>query len=158
MFGIIVGTLCLLGLIHVLRRGRWHHGYGHGCGPGYGGYGMGGPRFWLRNTFMRLGTSPSQEKVIVEAANDLRDQAGKLWAEAQKSKADLAEAMRADPLDSAKVQAAFARHDGLMAELRKASLDALAKVHAVLDPEQRKRLASMLERPYGFGFHGGCAC
>lgn len=153
MFGIIVGTLCLLGLIHVLRRGRWHsRGYHGGCG--YGGYGMGGPRFWLRAAFSRLGTSTAQEKVIVEAAEELHEKSSKLWTEWQQSRADVAEAMRAQPLDSARVEAAFARHDGLMAELRKASLGALGKIHEVLDPEQRKKLAAMIERPYGFA--SGC--
>ncbi|MGC4120117.1 MAG: periplasmic heavy metal sensor [Myxococcales bacterium] len=157
MFGIIIGTLCLLGLIHVLRRGRWHHGYGHGCGGHHGGYGLGGPRFWLRRTFERLGTSAAQEKVIVEAANELHEHGGKLWTEFAQSKADLAEALRAEPMDSGKVQAAFARHDSLMADLRKATVDALGKIHAVLDPEQRKRLAQMIERPHGFGFgHHAC--
>jgi Spy/CpxP family protein refolding chaperone len=40
MFGFVIGTLCLIGLIKTLRRG-----YGYGCGYGYGrgyGYGPGG--------------------------------------------------------------------------------------------------------------------
>lgn len=49
MFGFIIGTACLIGLITTLRRGHgwhgwhgWHghHGYGRGCGGGYG-YGRG---------------------------------------------------------------------------------------------------------------------
>lgn len=44
MFGFILGTACLIGLVKVLRRGAY--GYG-GCGyGGYGGsYGCGGPGF-----------------------------------------------------------------------------------------------------------------
>ncbi len=40
MFGFIVGTVCLVALVKVLRHG--HHGgwrYAHGCGQGYGGGG-----------------------------------------------------------------------------------------------------------------------
>ena len=48
MFGIILGTLCLIALIATIRRERYfqRHGYPqyrrghhHGCGPCYGGYG-----------------------------------------------------------------------------------------------------------------------
>ncbi|MEO7095230.1 MAG: hypothetical protein ABI175_18360 [Polyangiales bacterium] len=37
MFGFIIGTVCLIGLIATLRRGRF--GYGGGCGQGYGRWG-----------------------------------------------------------------------------------------------------------------------
>jgi hypothetical protein len=40
MFGFIIGTVCLIGLIATLRRGRF--GYGGGCGHGYGRWGGGG--------------------------------------------------------------------------------------------------------------------
>jgi Spy/CpxP family protein refolding chaperone len=153
MFGIVIGTLCLVALVAVVRRGRYW-GYAHGCGPAHG-HGMGRPRFMLRKLFMRLGTSPSQEKVIVEAVNELRTQGDKLRSEWRQSKADLAEAIRAEPLDQGKVEGAFARHDGLMAELHKAATDTLAKVHVVLDPEQRRLLASMLEHPHRWS---SCSC
>lgn len=46
MFGFIIGTACLIGLIATLRRGRWGHwGHGyhaHGCGQGRYGYDGGG--------------------------------------------------------------------------------------------------------------------
>ena len=32
MFGILIGTLCLLGLIAVVRGHRWRRGFVHGCG------------------------------------------------------------------------------------------------------------------------------
>ncbi len=55
MFGFIIGTACLIGLIATLRRGHhWHRGYGGGCGGGYGygrsacGPGYGGPESWDR--------------------------------------------------------------------------------------------------------------
>lgn len=47
MFGFVIGTLCLIGLIATLRRGR--HGYGGHCGGGFrrgfGGGGWGGGGF-----------------------------------------------------------------------------------------------------------------
>lgn len=54
MFGFIIGTACLIGLIATLRRGHhWHRGYGYG-GGGCGGYGRSacgpgyGPESWDR--------------------------------------------------------------------------------------------------------------
>ncbi|GAC1518462.1 MAG: hypothetical protein NVS3B10_20430 [Polyangiales bacterium] len=52
MFGFVIGTACLIGLITTLKRARWahrhggwgHHGCGHargGCGGGWGGGGWG---------------------------------------------------------------------------------------------------------------------
>lgn len=61
MFGFLIGTVCLVGLVKVLRHGacggpwggyrRMHWAYGGGCGPsacgpsgyGYSGFGGGGP-------------------------------------------------------------------------------------------------------------------
>jgi hypothetical protein len=47
MFGFLIGTACLIGLIATIKRARWaaYHGYGYGgggCGPAYGGGGWGG--------------------------------------------------------------------------------------------------------------------
>lgn len=41
MFGFLIGTACLIGLIKVLRGG-FRRGYGYGGGCGYGGGGCGG--------------------------------------------------------------------------------------------------------------------
>ena len=41
MLGFIVGTVCLIGLIKVIRGRRWHRGHGYGCGY-RGGCGGGG--------------------------------------------------------------------------------------------------------------------
>jgi hypothetical protein len=37
MLGFLVGTVCLLGLVKVLRFGRGHDARGYGCGHGGGG-------------------------------------------------------------------------------------------------------------------------
>jgi uncharacterized membrane protein len=153
---ILFAVLTLVGLgffVHLVRRHRWHS-FHHGCGGHFHPPMRYGPRWMLRALFGRLGTSVAQEKVIVEALEGVRSQGRKLWDEWRQAKADVAEALRAETLDAQKVEGAFARQDGLMAELRRSLLEAMGKVHGVLDPEQRRELAALLENPHAM--HGCC--
>src|SRR5262245_46259092 len=131
MFGFLIGTACLIGLIKVLRGGYRYGGYGYGprarfgggsCGygGGYGGpwqgrgrwggwggyrdhdehgYGGFGEGFFLRALLEQLDASPAQEKVIVNAVHEIRDEARKHREELQKSRADIAKAMRSASFD-----------------------------------------------------------
>src|SRR5690242_15134806 len=92
MLGFLIGTVCLVALVKVVRHGRcggwryahgcgygggydsgcggWHdRGHGHGHGRWGGGWSRGGfgPGFMLRGLFARLETTPGQEKVIRDA-------------------------------------------------------------------------------------------
>lgn len=214
MFGFLIGTACLIGLMKVLRRGscggRWGHhamgGYGYGgggCGSrfqggpwghhgGHGGYGYGdggrdegredgsgfgpthggpfrthgregwrrgGPFFanmMLRRLFEMLDTTPGQEKVIAAAMEELRSEAAKHRAEVKKTREDIAKVMRGASVDETMMGELFARHDSALESMRKALVGAMAKVHEALEPEQRSRLADMIERTPGFwGSFGG---
>ena len=147
-------TLVVLGLfVHLVRRRRWH-AWHHGYGGHFHSPMRYGPRFLLRAIFGRLGTSVAQEKVIVEALESVRGQGRALAEEWRQSKAAVAEALRAETLEAQKVESAFARQDGLMTELRKSLLEAMTRVHGVLDPEQRRELAALLENPHAM--HGCC--
>ncbi len=160
MVGILIGATCVLAFLAVVRGILWRRLSAHGphgphavgcASPGYGrwrGFGPRGPRQMLRWAFYRLDTSPSQEKVILEALASLRERGENLWREWQRSRAELAEALRGEALDEGKIRGAFARHDGLLTELQSAGLEALGKVHAALDAEQRKALSSLLEHPW----------
>lgn len=159
MFGFFVGTVCLIGLIGVLRRGRHHHhfGHSHGCGSeGWGGYGRArrrgfgfGPRAMLRRLFERLDTTPGQEKVIVEAFSDLKNSARDAKGGLREARHDLAEAFRQESFDELLLGGALSRLDGSVDTLRKAGLDAFGKVHAALDERQRKILADLIESGRG---------
>jgi hypothetical protein len=172
MFGFIIGTVCLIGLIKVLRRGRgWYghrgygYGYGHGCshggcgpGPGFdpyddGGPGMRGPRRWfLRSVFERLETTPGQEKVIVAALDELRDNRKVVREELQQTRGDIARAVAGGLVEDATLEETFARHDRLLAQLRVSFVEALKKITEALDDRQRKQLGGWLE---GGSFRGG---
>lgn len=205
MFGFLIGTACLIGLVRVLRGGgacggRFgyrHHGYGYGygggaCGPyafqgscpsGYAGQGPweggfgpthGGPfrthgregfrrgggsfmaNMMLRRLFEVLDTTPGQEKVIAAAMEEMRAEMAKHRSEVGKTREDIAKVMRGPGVDETVMGELFARHDATLEAMRKALVGALAKVHEALEPEQRDRLASLIERTPGFwGAFGG---
>jgi len=184
MIGFIIGTVCLIGLVKVLRGGRRFGGppwarFGGGCGrggwgrhghDGYGregwgdreGYGGGGwgPGVFLRGLFERLDTTPGQEKVIREALDELRASGSKLKDEVRSSRSDVARAVKSPSFDETVMGELFARHDDAIEGMRKSVVGAIGKVHAVLDDRQRERLAEMIEsgpfsRGRGRGRWGG---
>lgn len=174
MCGFLIGTACLIGLLVTLARGR-----GGSCGWGGGGFGGGGCSSWsrhsrwadgggshhdhggggrwfLRGLFERLDTSPGQEKVILDAVNEVRAAGAAARGEIGKTRGDVAKAVRAASFDETLIGETFARHDSEMEAMRKALVGAMAKIHAVLDEKQRERLAEIIEsgRPFFGGFGG----
>lgn len=145
MFGFIVGTLCLIGLIKVVRgRGGWRHGYGHG--------GYSGMRHWmLRRLYQRLDTTAGQEKVIAEVFTDLEREAISLKDEARRSRGDLAWAMRAEAFDAAPLSESFKKQKAGVEAMHKAVLEGAQKIHEVLTPQQRLVASELIEN----GLHGG---
>ena len=151
MFGFVIGALCLVGLIKV--AGGHSHGYGrrwHHHGPHDGA----ARRRWaLRFAFRHLATTAAQEKVILEAADALDAQREKLFDEARASRANLADALRAETFDDAAFHKAFERQQATLAQLQDALLENAKKVFDVLQPDQRRTVASALEG--GFRSHRG---
>jgi hypothetical protein len=176
MLGFVIGTACLLGLIGVLRAGRrrrWaRFGYG-GCGGGYGGYGCGhghrggwdddeqgwgerggpfGRWFILRSLFSRLETTPSQEKVIKDAISELRATADRVRGDAKAARPEVANAIRAESFDETLFGEISHKIDEAAMAMRRAAIDAFAKVHAVLDERQKRTLAEIVESGPRFGW------
>jgi Spy/CpxP family protein refolding chaperone len=159
MLGFIFGTVCLFGLLKVLRRGRGWVGYGHhACGPGPSGYGPGagsGPRRWLlRSLFERLETTPGQEKAIMAALDELRENRKVVRDEMQQTRGDVGRAVASGLVDDGALEETFARHDRLLAQLRVSFVEALKKVTEALDERQRKQIADLLEGGFA-GWRGG---
>ena len=160
MLGLILGAVCVVGLAKALRRRRaWHHHFGYGgygaagpaCGHGWeGGMGHRGPRgragrWALRSLFERLETTPGQERVILAAFEELRENRRALRDEAKQTRADLAHAIEGGLIEDSTFEDPFARHDRLLARLRVSFTEALKKIVEVLDEPQRKHLAGWLE-------------
>lgn len=152
MLGFLFGTVCLVALVKVVRGG--------------GGFGWhaGGRRRWaLRYVFQKLGTTPGQERVIEEVADDLERKARAMKDELHKLRAEVARSMRGEAFDTAHAREAMDRQQTLIDELRAAAIAGMQKIHEALEPEQRKRVGDLLEfGPSRFGcgsygsFGGGC--
>jgi hypothetical protein len=169
MFGFIVGTVCLIALVKVLRRS---HGWGGGCcgyggydrydgwrgqgGWGGGGFGRGGMRAgmhrWvLRGLFERLHTMPGQERAILTALDRLAESRAMLFSELKETRADVARAIESGLVDDATLEETFARHDRALAQLRVSIVEALKTSTEALDERQRRELASIIARGGGWG-------
>lgn len=151
MFGFIIGTLSLIGFIKVLRWGRGGYGYGR-----FGG----GPRNWmLRRLFQQLDTTPGQEKVIANAFENAQRVMWQTRSQFFNSRSSFAAAMRGETFDGAAVGAAFDAQQASLDEVKKALKEGMQAIHEALNPEQRARLAELVEfgpgrMGVGCGHHG----
>ncbi|MBL9038885.1 MAG: periplasmic heavy metal sensor [Archangium sp.] len=145
MFGFLVGTLSLVGLVRMWRWGRWQR--------------YGGARRWMmRRLFERLDTSPGQEKVMAQAFETAER---KMWAVRETlftTRGDFAKAMRAETFDTAAVNEAFDKQQAAVDELKASVRGGLQQLHEALTPEQRAQVADLLEygphRMGGWRHHG----
>jgi Spy/CpxP family protein refolding chaperone len=190
MLGFLIGTICLFGLVKVLRGGCGHrrHGWGGGCGHRRHGWGGGcgrrgrgrggsgwrgrhggedgghdehdgegsgggfGRRFWLRQMFERLDTTPGQEKAISAAFDEVRDSMKEARKDWKRARGDVATALRSELLDEVALREASTKLDVAGQQLRDAMTGAVTKIHAVLDQQQRVALADFIDAgamPFG---------
>ncbi len=150
MLGIVIGTICLILLIKVVRgRYGWHHGYHHG-GYRYGRWGG----YFLRRLFMRLNTGPGQEKVVLGELEGLKETLRGLRTELKATRRDIAAIVREPVFDRTKLDALFRTQDALLERARSAAAASFEKVHGALDEKQKIDLADLLEG--GFSLRYGC--
>ncbi len=144
MFGFVFGTLCLVAFVSVLRHRGWGH---HGCnGRGFGRHG----RFGMYRAFQELDTSPGQEKAIRAALGELRQSLAELRPQFDAARGQVAGALRGDRFDGATLESSLERHTAELARHGAALSSALGKVHEALDPDQRRRLARLIETGPGY--------
>jgi Spy/CpxP family protein refolding chaperone len=152
MFGFIIGTVCLIAFAKVLRRGHgWHGTLGHAYSASRHGRGGGRRRWIMRSVFERLDTTPGQEKAIVHALDELRENKALVRDEAEHTRTDLARVIASGFVDDMSLDETFARHDRLLAQLRVSMVEALKKVTEALDDRQRKQVGDLLARSGRFG-------
>jgi Spy/CpxP family protein refolding chaperone len=143
MFGFIVGTLSLIGLVKVARWGRrGRHG---------GGWG----RWMMRRLFERLDTTPGQEKVVLQAADEAQRVMWQAREEMFRARSEYAKAMRGEHFDNEAINAAFEKQQATVDELKKTVKERLQAIHEALNPQQRAVLADLIEFGPGRMHHGG---
>lgn len=159
--GVIAGLVLLKAAVH--HRHRHHAWGGAGCsgragwggGPPWARHGHGhghshhrgrGPGAWMWGALGHLDLSPAQEKVVRTEAKALADKARALKDEGARSRADMARAVAGEEFEEGALASMFIRHDDVMRGLREDLAGALGRIHTVLDPAQRERLAELLER------------
>lgn len=175
MFGIFVGAALVYGAyrFHHRRhygtthgpswghghRGRWGHmpggdrpdwNHGH-VGPSWRMRARGMERMvgWLAS---RLEATPEQYRVIRNEVEQFADKTQDLRREFRLSKDDITNAMRGESFDEEIMGESFARQDDRIREVREQLVGALARIHDVLEPRQRERLAELSQH---FGTRGG---
>jgi uncharacterized membrane protein len=113
----------------------------------------GGRHTMLWHALARLDLTPAQEKAVKSEIDQLKQKARGLKQEGKSARGDMARAVRGENFEEEALAAMFIRHDDLMHGLRGDLAGALGRIHAILDPVQRERLADMLEsgpsRPWG---------
>jgi len=135
-----LGALAVLFLAAFARRAAWRR------------MRRGGPARlgWLMR---RIGARPEQERAIRAEADALSEAFLALRGDARALRGDLADLLAAPELDRARVSAALDARLAHLDGLRARFAEALARIHATLDPAQREALAAMVRH----GPHrGGC--
>lgn len=129
-------------------------------GPSFAGFGgfpaFGGrlrKRFVVRAVLEHVRATPAQERVIGAAFDEFRDEMKRAaGGEGRRSRQEIVDALRRPTFDGVVLGEQFARHDTLLEGARKAFVGLVAKIHDALEPEQRDRLADLVERgPRAFG-------
>jgi uncharacterized membrane protein len=97
----------------------------------------------------RLSLREDQEPVVREALVELFDRARELRKPLRQVRERIAGAVRGESLDETSLGEAQAQAEEVGERVRKAFVDALVRVHAVLDERQRKLLADALAGGFG---------
>ena len=145
----------------------------HGCAAGYSRWGGGppwahhrhhhhhrgrrgrggGPTF-LWHALERLDLTPAQEKVVKSEFEQLVQKTRTLKDEGKSARDDMARSIRGDTFEEEALAAMFIRHDDLLHGLRGDLAGALGRIHTVLDPAQRERLAEVIASGPGRSWGG----
>jgi uncharacterized membrane protein len=149
MFGFVFGTLCLVGFVSVYRRRGWRRYGWHGHGWRGGRFGRHGGWAMYR-AFEELDTSPGQEKAIRSALGELKTSIGELRPELRAVRTQLAQTLNAEQFDGPQFEASLDRQVQALGRVGPVVAHTLGQIHEALDPDQRRRLARLLEAGPGY--------
>jgi Spy/CpxP family protein refolding chaperone len=92
----------------------------------------------------RLDTTPGQDKAIRSALSDAFARLRDVREPLRELRTELAAAIQHDEFDRGQVDALFTRGEGRLRDARAAVIEAIERIHAALDSEQRKQLGKLL--------------
>lgn len=131
--------------------GHGPHGHGHGHGDGFpdwdggdGGGGSFGVRRPLRFLANKLELNEKQVDELAKVLSDLKTERAQVALDHRRTTSGFADAISEEAFDAAKVEAIANERVKSQERLRGALVTALQRIHALLTPEQRSRLAYLL--------------
>lgn len=137
--------------------GFGHHGHGHGPGPGWGGVeasgdhfdpDFGGGNFGVRRPLrflaQRLDLDDQQVEQLAQVLNELKTERAQAAVDNRRATAGFADVIAGASFDEAKVGAVATERVKSAERLRDALVLALGRIHALLKPEQRSKLAYLI--------------
>jgi Spy/CpxP family protein refolding chaperone len=123
-------------------RGGWHaHGFGHQGDEGGGHFGVRRP---LRFLSYKLDLEENQTTELAKILDDLKTERAQGAVDDRRAVAAFAEAVAGGSFDAAKAAEAAKGRSDSAERLGKAVTKALEKIHALLTPEQREKLAYLV--------------
>jgi len=122
-------------------EGRAEEGYGEGFGGGGGGLGVRRP---LRFLVHKLGLDERQTTELARILNELKMERAQAEVDRHRTAAALADALAGDAFDAAKAGEVGELRVKSAERIREAVLKALQQIHALLNPDQRARLAYLI--------------
>jgi Spy/CpxP family protein refolding chaperone len=134
----------------------WHgHGHDHGPGHGFSGFeggGEGGPfggggfgvRRPLRFLAWKLDLSEDQVAELAKILNELKTERAQAAVDSRRTLAAFADAVGGETFDESKVSEAARLRVQSAERLKDAVSRALGRIHALLSPEQRSKLAYLI--------------
>lgn len=131
----------------------WRHRHAHGADHPRGPHGPRGPRrhrsrrrmaHLVHEAARRLNLDEHQRDVVDVSVKEANKALATLKDIVVDSRDELADAVKGETLDQARLDAVFEKWDASMKEARRDLVDALRRAHATLEPEQRRRLAEWI--------------
>lgn len=139
------------GMMNWWKHGQGGHGHGHGHHGGGGGGWEGGAedgdlgvRRPLRFLAYKLELGEQQVAQLATILNELKTERAQVAVDNRRTTAAFADAVAADGIDEAAVKGVADARVKSAERLRDAVAKALTRIHAVLDPQQRQRLAYLI--------------
>jgi Spy/CpxP family protein refolding chaperone len=123
-----------------------HHGHGHGPEGGDGGEAFGGfgVRRPLRFLAFKLELDEAQVTELAAVLSELKTDRAQAAVDQRRTTSSLAEAVAGESFDEAMAKAAADERTKSTERVQTAVVRALGRIHALLKPEQRVKLAYLL--------------